>query len=1007
MANEQINITIREDGSRVVKRNLEDLGDSGKKAADGVDLLKKALAGIAVAELGRQLLELTNTYQTMQNRIRIVTASTAELNVVNEELLRISNETRQSYEGTVETYSRVALSAKSLGVSQQDLLTFTENLNKAIAVSGVNAQTATNGMIQLSQGMASGRLQGQDLRAVLEDIPAVGDVIAEHFGTTRGALRKMGEEGKITAKDIIAAFTEGGNEIGAKFDKTIPTIGQAFTVLKNNVLATVGAFAQNSGVADALAKALLLIANHVEELGRIFLAVAIIIGVNFAVQAVGAAIEALAALGAAALANPFTAIAEVLLVVISLLTVFSDKIDVGGGHIANLRDLAVAAWNDIKAGFQGVVDFFKDHFGSIVDAGEKAFGQLDLSVAGFLHFVADIIDAQIGLWLGLYRAIIAAFSGLPTALGDIFKTALNGVLDMVQTFINGIIGAVNAVASLTHLGTIDEVQIKRAQTSGQNLGQSVGQAFKSGLEFSGAHDAVDALLGDADKIAAQRKKNEAQKAAEDAAARAGLTAHGPAAPLPIDDKDAKKRAAELQKVRNEMISLLGTVDPVRASLLQMAKDQDILTKATKLGVISLDDQKKYMAALKEQADKDILGPILDKADPTRAAMTELTEVERRLSDARKAGLVTADQEATYLARLKKAYEESVDPLKHLTDELNAQIKIAGESSRQREIDTQLRQHILDLQQKGVYLTQAETAALRAQLEVLQKTNELQGIKDQILGQTVEKRRTEGLTAQATGELLKDGKITKDDAFNQANSATGGLFDGTQQAIDAQMQAYQDMYRQIDEYRQADVISEQTASQAKARIDVQMNQLRLANYQTFFGTLASLSHSKNKELAAIGKAAAATQATIDGYLAVQKALASYPPPVNFAMAAAVGVVAAANVASILSSNTNFATGGSFVVPGTGGTDSVLVGLRASPGERVSVQTPTQVRHGTTAANGESGSAGGAGAQVNQRIINVLDPSMVGEFLSTAEGEEVLINVMRRNGDQVKSIVGGSN
>jgi hypothetical protein len=67
----------------------------------------------------------------------------------------------------------------------------------------------------------------------------------------------------------------------------------------------------------------------------------------------------------------------------------------------------------------------------------------------------------------------------------------------------------------------------------------------------------------------------------------------------------------------------------------------------------------------------------------------------------------------------------------------------------------------------------------------------------------------------------------------------------------------------------------------------------------------------------------------------------------------------------------------------------------------------VRHGTTAANGESGSAGGAGAQVNQRIINVLDPSMVGEFLSTAEGEEVLINVMRRNGDQVKSIVGGSN
>lgn len=73
--------------------------------------------------------------------------------------------------------------------------------------------------------------------------------------------------------------------------------------------------------------------------------------------------------------------------------------------------------------------------------------------------------------------------------------------------------------------------------------------------------------------------------------------------------------------------------------------------------------------------------------------------------------------------------------------------------------------------------------------------------------------------------------------------------------------------------------------------------RLRHADTFFGSLATLTRSSSEELQAIGKAAAIIQATIDGVLAVQKALASAPPPLNFALAAAVGVATAANVAAI--------------------------------------------------------------------------------------------------------------
>ena len=77
-------------------------------------------------------------------------------------------------------------------------------------------------------------------------------------------------------------------------------------------------------------------------------------------------------------------------------------------------------------------------------------------------------------------------------------------------------------------------------------------------------------------------------------------------------------------------------------------------------------------------------------------------------------------------------------------------------------------------------------------------------------------------------------------------------------------------------------------------------------------------------------------------------------------------------------------------------TAMVGLRASPGERVTVQTPAQVRKGSEAANGTSAGGGGAAPQVNQRIINVIDPALVGDFLATPEGEDVLVNVISKSG-----------
>ena len=87
--------------------------------------------------------------------------------------------------------------------------------------------------------------------------------------------------------------------------------------------------------------------------------------------------------------------------------------------------------------------------------------------------------------------------------------------------------------------------------------------------------------------------------------------------------------------------------------------------------------------------------------------------------------------------------------------------------------------------------------------------------------------------------------------------------------------------------------------------------RADNLKSTLSIMATLTQSGNKTLAAIGKAAAISTATIDGIVAVQKALASLPFPANIVAAGVVGVAAAVNVVKI--SGMNFEHGG--IVPGS--------------------------------------------------------------------------------------------
>lgn len=266
MATENLVIVVNERGARVVKGKLEDIGKGAKRAEGGVTLLRRALGVLAGAAVIRSLVRTADAFTNIQNRLRLVTESTSQLNAVQNELLAISNRTRSAFETNADLFNRLALSTRELGLTQRDVLELTESLNQAVIISGASSAEASAGLIQLSQGLASGALRGDELRSVLEQLPAVADVIAKQLGVTRGELRTLGQEGKITAEVVTEAFKNAREELNDRFGRTVPTIGQAFTTLRNNLVDFVGRVAEAIGFTGGLARIITALGGRVGSL---------------------------------------------------------------------------------------------------------------------------------------------------------------------------------------------------------------------------------------------------------------------------------------------------------------------------------------------------------------------------------------------------------------------------------------------------------------------------------------------------------------------------------------------------------------------------------------------------------------------------------------------------------------------------------------------------------------------------------------------------------------------
>ncbi|WP_019518989.1 tape measure protein [Faucicola boevrei] len=166
-------------------------------------------------------------------------------------------------------------SSNLAGRGMGQLSTQAQNLGNSLAM-GVGGKSATeqaSALLQLGQAMQSGVLQGDEFRSLAENAPIMLDLIAEKLGKTRGQVRKMAGEGKITAQVVYDSLSGATDKLQAMFDKMPVTMSQAFGVVKNNYNVFVDNFInKTTGLSGAVAKGLIGISNHFETIAKVAIA---------------------------------------------------------------------------------------------------------------------------------------------------------------------------------------------------------------------------------------------------------------------------------------------------------------------------------------------------------------------------------------------------------------------------------------------------------------------------------------------------------------------------------------------------------------------------------------------------------------------------------------------------------------------------------------------------------------------------------------------------------------
>ena len=181
----------------------------------------------------KKVLDWSDELSLTQSRLNLINDGTQTTIDLQNKLYQAAQRSRGSYTDMVNSVSKLGLLAGDAFKNNDEMIAFSEMMNKSFKVSGAGQQEISAATYQLTQAMASGKLQGDEFRSIMENAPMLADAIAKYMGKSKGELRDLAAEGAITSDIIKNALFSAADDINAKYEQMPKTFGDAMNSMKN------------------------------------------------------------------------------------------------------------------------------------------------------------------------------------------------------------------------------------------------------------------------------------------------------------------------------------------------------------------------------------------------------------------------------------------------------------------------------------------------------------------------------------------------------------------------------------------------------------------------------------------------------------------------------------------------------------------------------------------------------------------------------------------------------
>ncbi|VIG06750.1 tail tape measure protein [Clostridioides difficile] len=218
--------------------------DDVRKGVSGTDKLVANAKRLVATYVGLRsvggLINLNDQMTGTNARLNMINDGQQSDGVLNKMIFQSAERARASYLDTAKIVTRVGMNAGKAFSSTKEIVAFAEQLNKKFVIAGATTEETNSALLQLTQGLGSGVLRGEELNAVFESAPNIIQSIADYLDVDIGKIRSMASEGMLTADIVKNSLLAAAKQTNAEFEKMPYTLGQIWTSIKNNAIMIFG-----------------------------------------------------------------------------------------------------------------------------------------------------------------------------------------------------------------------------------------------------------------------------------------------------------------------------------------------------------------------------------------------------------------------------------------------------------------------------------------------------------------------------------------------------------------------------------------------------------------------------------------------------------------------------------------------------------------------------------------------------------------------------------------------